>query len=154
MSVEERFKQGVFHEREFYALTSLLRLRNGGQLQEPSTPADDWNDSSDILSEANDNDSIMGLPERGDYNKELKERFLDRTAELVSDDHGGLEVTATVLVEWPDVAEIHIAQNAAIERSTCEFLGMLERVVSDASANSGRSSVTLDFVSDEPQISL
>lgn len=127
------------NEQKFYALSSLLRLRNGGQLEEHATADDEWTNFSWLSSKTDDTDSVHALAGNSDYDKELKERFLDRTAELISDSRGGSKVTATMLAEMPDVTHLFVAQNAALHEPALEFLKALELFIRDISRTNGES---------------
>lgn len=123
-------------ESRFRALTSLFRLRNGGQLEAPVEDSGELQYDAAIINsstvEEDDGDSIGPQTFTNFDEKELKRRFLDRVAELVSNVRGGPHVAGTLLVEWPEKTEILVAKNGGCfkgDRDLLETLQTLIRVV-------------------------
>src|SRR5436190_14275156 len=89
---------------KFLALTDLLSLRNGGQLEPDfDEPTDD---------DSNVSDSDTARPERLSYSghERLKKKFLDRFAELVSCRKGRTHVCCAAMSEEQNVVRIWVSR--------------------------------------------
>lgn len=109
------FRAGQGQDKHrFEAYTKLLRLRNGGQVEEPTDfselPSEPSNTTE--LSDAEYAESIQAntLSRFTDYDK-LKKAFLDRLSELVAYEKGGRFVSASLMIEWPDRVDVLLAKN-------------------------------------------
>ena len=115
-------------ESRFEAYAKLLRLRNGGQVEEAS----DFSEISDEqmeLAELDDTDSVhVNTLSQFDDNS-LKRAILDRLSELVANEKGGAYVSSSVMIEWPDRVDIFVARNNGIKEGD-SVLHMLENLAS------------------------
>ncbi|KAK5329281.1 hypothetical protein LTR70_000778 [Exophiala xenobiotica] len=121
-------------ESRFQAFISLLRLRNGGQLSEPCD-GDDYSDdelgptTSGPDTDHREADSTNPQQFTTFDERELRRRFLDRTAELVSGVHGGSHVTSTLLAEWPGKAQVLVAKNNLPSESDLGIIQELQKFI-------------------------
>lgn len=105
--------QGLDKSR-FEAYAKLLRLRNGGQIEEASDFSERPDEPTDIEeSESTDSVDAKTLP-WSDDNK-LKRAFLDRLSELVANQKGGYHVSSALMIEWPDRVDVLVAKNSRLE---------------------------------------
>ncbi|KAJ4485196.1 hypothetical protein J3R30DRAFT_3813504 [Lentinula aciculospora] len=101
---------------QFIALTNLLSLRNGRQLQPPSEQASEFG-----------NDFPQSNPrvkQRTDSSPEddLKQRFLDRLAEVISKDKRVEYVACTTMKEYQDHVKVWVACNDGLDENDKAFL--------------------------------
>ena len=134
----------------FDAYARLLRLRNGGQIEEATDFAGlpDEEDPAD----PDDDDSVnAGILSRSDETR-LKKAFLDRLSELVANEKGGAFVSAALMIEWPDRVDILVTKNNGIKegdpcRDMLETLASSLRVIARLDIQS-LSSLSLLRISD------
>jgi len=130
-------------ESRFQAFISLLRLRNGGQLSEP---CDGYDYSDDELgpttsgpgTDYREADSTSPQQFTNFDERELRQRFLDRTAELVSGVHGGSHVTSTLLAEWPGKAQVLVAKNNLPSEGDLEIIQELQHFIEVIAKSDGK----------------
>ncbi|KAK0620150.1 hypothetical protein B0T14DRAFT_224675 [Immersiella caudata] len=108
-----------FKKARFEAYAKLLRLRNGGQVEEATNSFDflrnepeDYQDSRDDaeLTRAN-----LDTASSSFRDKRLKIAFLDRLSELVANIKGSHHVCAAMMIERPDHVDILVARNNGIK---------------------------------------
>lgn len=61
--------------------------------------------------------------------KKLKRAFLDRLSELIANEKGGLHVSSSLMIEWPDRVDILVARNNGFREGDAT-LRMLETISS------------------------
>lgn len=100
---------------KFEAYAKLLRLKNGGQIEEASDSTERADEQE--ISDLDSPDSVNVKPlSRFDETK-LKRSFLDRLSELVANEKGGQHVSASLMVEWPDRVDVLVAKNTGFRES-------------------------------------
>ena len=106
--------QSIGVERShFQSLVSLLSLRNGGQLEHSSSDLSDPGDEPGDSNSVNSSDSIINNPvSEGKYDA-LRKRFLDRLAELFSQEDDPRFVVAAAMRELPsdEGVDVYMARN-------------------------------------------
>lgn len=121
-------------ECQFIALTTLLSLRNGGQLEPLLKNIRDEEDSSeeeDIASVADTThpDEISACENEG-----LQKRFLDRFAELVACERAATHVACATMMQDEESTKIWTARNEGfVEKDRgffCQFEGFMARICS------------------------
>ncbi|KAJ3914720.1 hypothetical protein F5877DRAFT_70471 [Lentinula edodes] len=108
---------------EFNALITLLSLRNGRQL-EPELDSPSIGDHSPTMGFSN---AIFQRPNlrsnSSSTSNHLKERFLDRLAEVVSNEKGSKHVACTIMKEYENRVEVYASRNEGFrekDRTFCE----------------------------------
>ncbi|KAH0489424.1 hypothetical protein TgHK011_009855 [Trichoderma gracile] len=112
----------------FEAYAKLLRLKNGGQIEEASN----FSEMPDEEAESNtldDADSVHANAFSMFDERKLKRAFLDRLSELVANEKGGYHVSSSLMIEWPDRVDILVARNNGF-READATLRMLETIAS------------------------
>lgn len=113
----------------FEAYTKLLRLRNGGQIEEPANftqlPDEDEAESASL----DGHESVCLNPVSQFDDSRLKRAFLDRLSELVANEKGGYHVSASLMFEWRDRVEILVGKNTGF-RGSDPGLFLLETIES------------------------
>lgn len=120
---------------QFISLTNLLSLRNGGQLGPGNMNRDEGVEVDD--------DFDRGNSDTGDSKEdELKQRFLDRFAEIMSRDKGGKHVCCVALRESGDRhldedvnVSLLVARNDTFNEQDTKFCGILERLLAAIGAS-------------------
>ncbi|KAI6138605.1 hypothetical protein BKA82DRAFT_4234313 [Pisolithus tinctorius] len=120
---------------QFISLTNLLSLRNGGQLRPGNTSKDE-----DVGVDVGFNG---GNSDTGDSKEdELKERFLDRFAEIMSRDKGGKHVCCVALQESGDRhldedvrISLLVARNDTFNEQDTKFFRTLGRLLAAIGAS-------------------
>lgn len=114
----------------FEAYAKLLRLKNGGQIEEASdSNSTETADEQMEFSDLNSPDSVNVEPlSRFDETK-LKRSFLDRLSELIANEKGGPHVSASLMVEWPDRVDVLVAKNTGF-RENDPSIQLLETIAS------------------------
>lgn len=69
---------------------------------------------------------------------ELRRRFLDCTAELVSGVHGGSHVASTLLAEWPGKAQVLVAKNNVPTESDLGIIQELQKFIAVVTRSNGK----------------
>jgi len=141
MSLSFNWLLDDLNQPRFQAFTSLLRLRNGGQLEGADGDHEDEYDAFSFMfphdTEDDDLDSTSPQELKSFDDEELKRRFLDRTAEIFSNIKGGPHVASTLLAEWPGVAEVFVAKNRGLSEEDLAFRDMLQGMVRVIAMNHG-----------------
>ncbi|KAI9849140.1 MAG: hypothetical protein M1837_005370 [Sclerophora amabilis] len=148
------WNQNGLDEARFVALTNLLSLRNGGQMETPELdqdedPVEEASDGEEAFSEA-DTEHPCALAESG--HEELKTRFLDRLAEIVSRERpsGGSNVergrkgsfvACTTLREAEDDVYIYVTRNNGLDVKDMHFFSKLENLLPKMSRREGALTV-------------
>lgn len=126
----------------FEAYAKLLRLKNGGQIEQASNFSEMPNEEieSDKLDDADSVDANEFL--RFDERK-LKRAFLDRLSELTANEKGGHHVSSSLMLEWPDRVDILVARNNGFRGgdATLQILGTIASSLRDI-ATLGPSGLT------------
>lgn len=94
----------------FEAYAKLLRLKNGGQIEEAShftEIADEQTEFTDLDGADSVNVGLLSQP----VEIKLKRAFLDRLSELIANQKGGYYVSSSLMIEWPDRVDILVARN-------------------------------------------
>ena len=124
---------------KFISLVNLLSMRNGGQVV-PSTRKEDEEDDA---SWEDDSTAQLHLSGRED---ELKQKFLDRFAELLSRDKGGKYVCCVALRESgsqniDDDAKVSllVTRNKAFEGLDRKFCGAVQKLLTTLSESVGKA---------------
>ncbi|EHK41056.1 hypothetical protein TRIATDRAFT_321317 [Trichoderma atroviride IMI 206040] len=121
----------------FEAYAKLLRLKNGGQIEEASN-------FSEMLDEEMEPDELddAGSVDANEFlsfdEGKLKRAFLDRLSELTANEKGGYHVSSSLMIEWPDRVDILVAKNNGFSKGGAT-LRILETI-----ASSLRDIATLD----------
>jgi hypothetical protein len=118
----------------FEAYAKLLRLKNGGQIEE----ADDYTELADEQMELSDLDSPNSVNVKllsGFNENKLKRAFLDRLSELVANKKGAHFVSASLMIEWPDRVDVLVARNTGFTKKdlTVHFLETIASGLRDIS---------------------
>ncbi|OJJ02479.1 hypothetical protein ASPVEDRAFT_29058 [Aspergillus versicolor CBS 583.65] len=112
---------------KFEAYAKLLRLKNGGQIEEASDSTERAHEQE--ISDPDSPDSVNVKPlSRFDETK-LKRSFLDRLSELVANEKGGHYVSASLMVEWPDRVDVLVARNTGFRKNN-PSVQLLETIAS------------------------
>jgi hypothetical protein len=109
----------------FVSLTNLLSMRNGGQLEAHDTCSDDaTSDAGETSSSAaTTHPATLSSPE-------LKTRFLDRLAEVVSCKKGPTHVACAVMKEENTHVTIWVARNEGFVEADVTFLKTFQELMS------------------------
>ncbi|KAI6000933.1 hypothetical protein EDC04DRAFT_1069347 [Pisolithus marmoratus] len=134
---------------QFISLTNLLSLRNGGQLGLGDTKKDE-----DVEV---DDDFSRGNSDTGDSKEdELKKRFLDRFAEIMSRDKGGKHVCCVALRESGDrhldeeiKISVLVARNDTFNEQDTKFCSTLERLLTAIGASVYEETIGLPVIERE-----
>ncbi|KAK0666022.1 hypothetical protein QBC41DRAFT_157052 [Cercophora samala] len=110
----------------FEAYARLLKLRNGGQAEEPSDFAN-LPDAELDTTEGEDCESTKTHVATATEDGRLKRAVLDRLSELVANAKGGQHVSATLMLEWPDRVHLLVARNSGFKEKD-QSRDMLERL--------------------------
>ena len=113
------------NQDRFRAYSSLLRLRNGGQVDEYFEAEHELEDECSLVG-YDDADSIVVQNISPFDDTKLKEAFQDRVAELVSNVKGGYHVAATLMINLPEGVKLVVAKNEGFNKRDEEFLGKLQ----------------------------
>jgi hypothetical protein len=127
------------NQDRFQAYSSLLRLRNGGQIDE-RLEAEYELETNGSITGCEDMDSVVAQPISSFDDTRLKESFQDRVAELVSNVKGGYHVAATLLLNLPDGIKLVVAKNEGFNKTDKMFLGKLQDFLQDVSRTPGKTS--------------
>lgn len=102
----------------FEAYAKLLRLKNGGQIEEASdSNSTEIADEQMEISDLNSPDSVNVEPLSQFNETKLKISFLDRLTEIIANEKGGLHVSASLMVEWPDRVDVLVAKNTGFREN-------------------------------------
>ncbi|KAF3483671.1 uncharacterized protein GIQ15_02995 [Arthroderma uncinatum] len=97
-------------KHKFEAYAKILRLKNGGQIEEAvdfTELADEQAEIPDLESTSSVNVDILSR-----FNEDkLNRAFLDRLSELIAHQKGGYYVSSSLMIEWPDRVDILVARN-------------------------------------------
>jgi hypothetical protein len=127
MSESFRWGEKGLDNARFQAFAKILRIRNGGQVEPPTSYDNirDEDEDEDMKIDADDNSTkTQTLTDFDD--KRLRRSFLDRIAELVANIKGGRHVTAALMVESPEEVQVFVAKNQGVEENEIAFLKELE----------------------------
>lgn len=117
-----------FNGAEFTSLACLVSLRAKGQQvfnEEHSSVGEDSLD--DVITELDtEHPALLGKC----VNNDLKRRFLDRLAEIISHRKGGGHVASTALVEDQDSATVYVAKNDGFSAAEMDGLQSLFQTLS------------------------
>ncbi|KAF8828508.1 hypothetical protein HHX47_DHR3000307 [Lentinula edodes] len=131
---------------EFNALITLLSLRNGRQL-EPELDSPSIGDHSPTMGFSN---AIFQRPNlrsnSSSTSNHLKERFLDRLAEVISNRKGVEYVTCTVMTEYEDCVVVYASRNDGFDEK--------DRIFCDKFSAEMRKLFVGEHTVDEPGASL
>jgi hypothetical protein len=135
MSVDFKWDSPGLNKVEFIALTSLLSMRNGGQL-EPldnfDTSHDDSTDESGDETASQHTDDTTRPRQFTVSSKDiLRRRFLDRFAEALAKKKDVRHVACAVMQEQEDRVRIWVARNEGFDQSDSEFLGKFASCLSN-----------------------
>lgn len=133
------------NRKQFISLVNMLSLRNGGQLG--PNDEEDGEDEVDVGIRTNE-------PSVGDSEEnELKERFLDRFAELMSRNKGGKHVCCVALQESGDrhldegvKISLVVARNNTFNEQDTKFCSTLERLLATISASVYEETIGLPVI--------
>ncbi len=126
----------------FEALAKLLRLRYHGQIEAPIRFDElQLNDAAEVEaiyhSNNDDADSAKALTITNFGTSDLQRAFLDRLAELVSNEKGGRHVAATLLVTNHGGPSVFVAKNSKFRQKDQEFLRKTETLMRLIAENNG-----------------
>ncbi|KAK1250198.1 hypothetical protein MKX08_010201 [Trichoderma sp. CBMAI-0020] len=121
----------------FEAYAKLLRLKNGGQIEEASHFSKMLDEEMEA-DEQDDADSVDANEFLSFDEGKLKRAFLDRLSELTANEKGGHHVSSSLMIEWPDRVDILVAKNDGFSKGGAT-LRILETI-----ASSLRDIATLD----------
>ncbi len=108
---------------------------SGSQERNPSQPNEDHLDSGedadleeedDCETASQDNDTLTP------YDPDIRKKFLNAIAELLSHTKGGANVTATAVREKEDSIEVDLARNGGFQQSDVQYLNSLEAFLAAA----------------------
>ncbi|KUI59265.1 hypothetical protein VP1G_11073 [Cytospora mali] len=105
------------HQPRFQAYTKLLRVRSGGQVEEPNN-FDEFSVSGYDIHDLDDDDTLHPATLCGSGETKVKRAFLDRLSELVANKKGGHYTSASMMIEWPDKVDVLVAKNSGIGENT------------------------------------
>lgn len=125
-SVDFKWDSPGLSKAEFLALTSLLSMRNGGQLE----PLDNFDTSHDHSTDESEDevasqytdDTTRPRQFTASSKDNLRRRFLDRFAEVLSKKKDARHVACAVMQEQEDRVRIWVARNEGFDHSDSEFL--------------------------------
>ncbi|KAK0735080.1 hypothetical protein B0T26DRAFT_690770 [Lasiosphaeria miniovina] len=129
MSTSFSWGQSGLNKSRFEAYTKLLRLRNGGQVEESSDFSERPDDDIELTDPSDGTESLRVHNLSHVDNSRLKRAFLDRLSELVANSKGGHHVSAALMVEWPDRVDVLVARNSGFKPDD-PSVRMLERLSS------------------------
>ncbi|KAH8806868.1 hypothetical protein DL96DRAFT_1763937 [Flagelloscypha sp. PMI_526] len=139
---------------EFVALTSLLSLKNGGQLDpldqvSLEMEAEELDEADDDDEEGSISSTLSGdttSPQRISQSSgsQLKKRFLDRLAEVLAHEPGALYVSCAVMQEYEDHVVVRVACNQGFKKSDRKFLRSFETIVSEISSTEENTGLDSD----------
>ncbi|KAL6701647.1 hypothetical protein J3F84DRAFT_355391 [Trichoderma pleuroticola] len=112
----------------FEAYAKLLRLKNGGQIEEASNFSEILDEEID-LEKPDDTDSVNAIAFLSLDERKIKRAFLDRLSELIAHEKGGYHVSSSLMIEWPDRVDILVARNNGFREGDVS-LRMLETIAS------------------------
>ena len=98
------------NQDRFRAYSSLLRLRNGGQVDEYLEAEHELKGKCSLVG-YDDADTVVVQTISSFDDTNLKEAFQDRVAELVSNVKGGYHVAATLMINLPEEVKLVVAKN-------------------------------------------
>ncbi|KAK3375576.1 hypothetical protein B0T24DRAFT_616552 [Lasiosphaeria ovina] len=130
MSISFSWAQSGLNKSRFEAYTKLLRLRNGGQVEESSDFSERPDDDIELADPSDGTESVRVRNLSHVDNSRLKRTFLDRLSELVANSKGGHHVSAALMVEWPDRVDVLVARNSGFKPDD-PSVRMLERLSSE-----------------------
>ena len=125
MSASFHWDRKGLNKARFQVFAKLLRMRNGGQAEPPTSYEDIQDDEEDKNVDA-DAYSTKAQTLTDFDDKRLRQSFLDRIAELVANIKEGQHVTAALMVESPEKVQVFVAKNKGIEKNDTVFLKKLE----------------------------
>lgn len=128
----------IVDSTRFAALSNLLSMRNGGQLELP-VELDDFAKWDEELDDDDIEDADTNLPTQitGSENRDLKKRFLDRLGELLSRQKGGYDVVCCVMQEGESDVQIYVTKNAPFIQPDYKFMKSLEILLAAISNATG-----------------
>lgn len=112
----------------FEAYAKLLRLKNGGQIEEASNFSEILDEDIE-LEKPDDTDSVNANAFLSFDERKMKRAFLDRLSELIANEKGGHHVSSSLMIEWPDRVDILVARNNGFREGDVT-LRMLENIAS------------------------
>ncbi|KKO98364.1 hypothetical protein THAR02_09534 [Trichoderma harzianum] len=112
----------------FEAYAKLLRLKNGGQIEEASNLSEILDEDIE-LEKPDDTDSVNANAFLSFDERKMKRAFLDRLSELIANEKGGHHVSSSLMIEWPDRVDILVARNNGFREGDVT-LRMLENIAS------------------------
>lgn len=130
----------------FEAYAKLLRLKNGGQIEEASDFSD-MPDEEIELDKLDDADSVNANEFLLFDERKLKRAFLDRLSELTANEKGGHHVSSSLMLEWPDRVDILVARNNGFREGDVT-LHILETIASSLRDIATLGSVGLAYFAD------
>lgn len=124
MFIKFSWNQGGLNKPLFVSLTNLLGLRNGGQLDAEDAFSDDSSDVTEETSSSAPTSHPATLS-----GQELKPRFLDRLAEVVSCKKGPTHVACTAMKEEINQVIIWVARNEGFVETDIVFFKRFEELM-------------------------
>ena len=124
MFIKFSWNQGGLNKPLFVSLTNLLSLRNGGQLDAEDAFSDDSSDVTEETSSSAPTSHPATLS-----GQELKPRFLDRLAEVVSCKKGPTHVACTAMKEEINQVIIWVARNEGFVETDIVFFKRFEELM-------------------------
>ncbi|KAK0762955.1 hypothetical protein N5P37_004481 [Trichoderma harzianum] len=112
----------------FEAYAKLLRLKNGGQIEEASNFSEILDEDIE-LEKSDDTDSVNANAFLSFDERKMKRAFLDRLSELIANEKGGHHVSSSLMIAWPDRVDILVARNNGFREGDVT-LRMLETIAS------------------------
>ena len=134
MSVDFKWDSPGLKKAEFIALTSLLSMRNGGQLE----PLDNFDARHDGADESEDetasqhtDDTTRPRQFTVSSKDNLRRQFLDRFAEVLSKKKDARHVACAVMQEQEGCVRIWVARNEGFDQSDSDFLSKFASCLSN-----------------------
>jgi hypothetical protein len=135
MSVDFKWDSPGLNKAEFIALTSLLSMRNGGQLEPlenfDASHDDSSDESEDEAASQSTDDTTRPRQFTVSSKDNLRRRFLDRFAEALSKKKDARHVACAVMQEQEDRVRIWVARNEGFDQSDSEFLSKFASCLSN-----------------------
>jgi len=124
MSIKFSWNQDGLNKPLFVSLTNILSLRNGGQLEAQDAFSDDATDATGETSSSTPTTHPATLA-----GSELKPRFLDRLAEVVSCKKAPTHVACAVMKEENNQVTIWVARNDGFVETDIIFFKRFEELM-------------------------
>jgi len=125
----EKFHWGLsgLNKPRFVALTNLLSLRNGGQLEPVDDPLNEVpdQDGADNASTSTGDTNRPDILSPSGYD-DLKRCFLDGFAELVACEKAATHVSCAIMQEEEDMTQIWVARNEGFQETDEAFFRKFE----------------------------